>query len=369
MLSVDEASQVARDFAITELRWRSDGLQLNGVWAGANGTLVVNIWHPQQPLVDTPLFVVSASGEVSLEVEPPEMGEQLWPENLTAGGNPNQARVPKGNPKGGQWLDTPSGLIDQVEVMMPAGPSTGERISGHGEWTWDEEKGNWVHPKNGEANDAASAFLTKEWERDYKRLHPPANPDGTVSEAEKELMDLASRRAVNDLYGPEGLRMYTGLFSYAGMPVSFTLNSTKRKGKVPDELVELDTKLHQEVRLTGAPRDMPVFRSISNVTMTDTGAERIIPDGDDLGGLTYYDAGYQSCSTNLDYALDWKQGDSAVVMEITIPKGAPMLTNGPEYEVIIPDGSTLKLGKSRIYTTVNGRQVRIVQARLAKVSP
>lgn len=60
----------------------------------------------------------------------PAAAKWYGPDALAASGtysyNPNQARAPRGTPRGGQWIETPTGMLRLVQTMGPTGEGRSE---------------------------------------------------------------------------------------------------------------------------------------------------------------------------------------------------------------------------------------------------
>jgi hypothetical protein len=157
---------------------------------------------------------------------------------------------------------------------------------------------------------------------------------------------------------------------YSGELWSFDVNRALREGG--GSLSSQDAKkvalLHDEVRAFAAPDNVTVYRGIMHVDDAFGAA--------DLTGSQITDAAFQSTSAAREYATRWVsyKNDSAV-MEIIIPKGTPIgVVGGREYEILIPDGATLRIVSDTMETVSRGgaakndAPIRVIRAYVEKVA-
>lgn len=195
--------------------------------------------------------------------------ESSWP-SLTASGNPNQARVPEGNPTGGQWLDTPTGLLSRTTGWVGEHP--------------DDPDQAYIVP---EVDDPLRGH--RQAGDHYRSLNNHTNPK-------------------NPAYVKVDVEALDQVYDYAN---SYDFNTAVRDGTADPHDIDLMEQVFDATHPT--TEGTRVYRGVSDAYL-----KQVAPNGniDELIGKVIKDKAYLATTVDSDLARQWRGGGAVIIIDV-----------------------------------------------------
>lgn len=196
-------------------------------------------------------------------------------------------------------------------------------------------------------------------------------PKAALAKKAKRISDFEALSWIKRQFGLDEEEINDALSIYCGPDgYSFEINFALRhkEGKMPEgfDLAPALRILDEYTSKFQAPENFIVYRGIPSKTAE---GEPIDLSSLEVGAIVS-DKGYMSTTTSLIDALFWADMsentvvDQGFILELTIPKGQKMGVNPEEKEMILPRGTSVKIGKKKTIKTREGRSVSVITGEL-----